>query len=67
MVERGLGVAIVPERAVGEAHRQRIVVSPIDDLEAVRNVSLVFRGRAINLPLLEVVLASFQSAAKGVR
>ena len=67
MVERGLGVAIVPERAVGETHRQRLVVSPIDDLDAARNVSFIFRNHAINLPLLEVVLASFQSAVKGIR
>ncbi len=67
MVERGLGVAIVPERAVSEAHRQRIVVSPMDDADAVRDVSLIFRNHATNLPLLEVVLASFQSAVKGIR
>ena len=67
MVERGLGVAIVPEYAVSEAYRQRIAVSPIDDAEAVRYVSLIFRNHATNLSLLEVVLASFQSAVKGIR
>lgn len=59
MVERGIGIAIVPERTL-EPYRQRVMVRPLDDVEAARNVSFIFRANSQKRSLLEAVLASFR-------
>lgn len=64
MVERGLGVAIVPERSVADMPFRRVRVTPIDDPDAVRRVSLVYRDRARSAPLVEAVLEAIRVAAK---
>lgn len=56
MVERGIGIAIVPERPL-EQYRQRVLIRPLDDPAAGRNVSLVFPARSEKMSLLEAVLA----------
>ena len=65
MVERGLGVAIVPEHSVADMHRRRLLVSPIDEPDAVRRVSFVYRPQAAKAPLLEAVLEAIHAAALG--
>lgn len=42
MVERGLGIAIVPERCIAHAHRHRLNLVPINDPDAEREVVLVW-------------------------
>lgn len=64
MVERGLGIAIVPERSVADMPFRRLRVTPIDDPDAVRSVSFVYRPRARTAPLVEVVLDALRQAAK---
>lgn len=64
MVERGLGIAIVPERSVADMPFRRLRVAPIDDPDAVRNVAFVYRERARTAPLLEAVLGALRQAAK---
>lgn len=65
MVQRGIGIAIVPERTV-EPHKARISIRPIDDIDAARNVSLVFRSQTQKLSMLEAVAGAFrQSIAIG--
>ncbi|WP_374448882.1 LysR family transcriptional regulator [Stella sp.] len=64
MVERGLGIAIVPERSVADLPFRRLRVSPIDDPDAVRSVAFVYRERARTAPLLEAVLGALRQAAK---
>lgn len=64
MVERGIGIAIVPEGPL-EHHRQRVAMRPLDDLEAHRNVSLVFAGNSGKMSLLDAVLALLRQSATG--
>lgn len=62
MVERGIGIAIVPERPL-EPYRQRVAVRPLDDVAAHRNVSLVFAAASEKISLLEAVLAMLRQSA----
>lgn len=64
MVERGLGIAIVPERSVADMPFRRLRVTPIDDPDAVRSVSFVYRPRTRTAPLVEAVLDALRQAAK---
>lgn len=66
MVERGLGIAIVPELSLVGARRDAIRVGSIDDLEAARNVSLIFKADTGKAALLEGLLGAFRSTASGV-
>lgn len=66
MVERGLGVAIVPERSLINTRREAIRVGSIDDLDAARNVSLIFRTQTSKLALVDGLLSAFRSAASGL-
>ena len=59
MVERGLGVAVVPERTV-DAHRARVALRPLDDIDAARNVAFIFRSQTQKLSILEAVLAALR-------
>jgi len=63
MVERGLGIAIVPERSLGSARRDMIRLSFIDDPEASRNVSLIFHAQSAKSALLLGLLNSFRVTA----
>jgi DNA-binding transcriptional LysR family regulator len=63
MVERGLGVAIVPERSIGPSNRHRVQLAPIEDADAYRNVSFVFRVDSVKTRLLDVVLEGLREAA----
>lgn len=64
MVERAIGIAIVPERPL-EAYRQRVAMRPLDDPEANRNVSLVYPASSEKMSLLEAVLALLRQSAAG--
>jgi len=64
MVERGLGSAIVPERSIGPQQRERLRVTPIDDEQATRNVSLLSRIDCVKSQLLSVVLDALRAAAR---
>jgi DNA-binding transcriptional LysR family regulator len=64
VVERGLGVAIVPERSIGQANRHRVSVSPIEDEQAYRNVSFLCRVNSTKTQLLRVVLDALRAAAR---
>lgn len=66
MVERGLGVSIVPERSIGRQNRHRVRISPIDDAEAYRNVALVSRVDSVKAALLTVVLDALRTAARQI-
>lgn len=59
MVERGIGTAIVPERSL-DTYRQRVVIHPLNDVDATRNVSFIFRSQSTNVSLLEAVLAALR-------
>ncbi|MBB3972547.1 LysR substrate-binding domain-containing protein [Hansschlegelia beijingensis] len=62
MVERGIGIAIVPERPL-ESYRQRVAIRPLEGSDAQRNVSLIFAETNANVPLLEAILALFRQAS----
>lgn len=66
MVERGLGVAIVPERSIGEGNRHRVRLVPLEDADAYRNVSLMYRVDTRKSQLLDVVLEAFRAAARQI-
>ena len=66
MVERGLGIAIVPEDSIGSSYRDRVLLSPIEDPDAYRNVSFIFRVDSARKPLLEVVLEALKEAARKI-
>lgn len=63
MVERGLGMAIVPERSLIDARRDAIRLVPIDEIEAARHVSLIFRAQSSKTALLEGLLSAFRTTA----
>jgi DNA-binding transcriptional LysR family regulator len=54
MVERGLGISIVPEKAVA-GHRSRLIIQPIDEPDAARHVSLIFRAQTLKGSLLDIL------------
>lgn len=66
MVERGLGVAIVPERSIGHSNRHRVDLTPIEDPDAYRNVSLLYRVDTGKSRLLDVVLNGLREAARRI-
>lgn len=66
MVERGLGVAIVPERSIGRQNRHRVRIAPIEDERAYRDVSLLSRVDSVKAQLLTVVLDALQTAARRI-
>jgi DNA-binding transcriptional LysR family regulator len=59
MVERGLGSSIVPEKAIA-SHRANLVVQPIDDPDAARNVTLIFRAQTLKTSLLDILLSALR-------
>ncbi len=64
MVERGLGVAIVPERTIALPNRHRVTVVPIEDAAAYRNLSFLLRVDSVKTQLLDVVLEGLRDAAR---
>lgn len=64
MVERGLGVAIVPERGIALPNRRRVSLLPIEDEDAYRNVAFMFRVNSVKARLLEVVLDDLRDVAR---
>lgn len=62
MVERGLGTAIVPELSL-DMYRQRVMIRPLDDVDAYRSVSFVYRAHSNKASLLEAVLSALKNSA----
>jgi DNA-binding transcriptional LysR family regulator len=60
MVERGLGTSIVPEKAVA-GHRSRLIIQPIDDPDAARTVTLIFRAATLKASLLDILSNALRS------
>ncbi len=62
LVERGIGIAIVPERAIWR-HNADINISPLNDADATRNVSMIYQQSTNQQVLLAVVLEAFRDAS----
>lgn len=62
MVERNLGVSIVPEGAIADGQRRRVFTSALDLPEAVRKISLVYPRGSEKATLLSAVRESLTSA-----
>jgi DNA-binding transcriptional LysR family regulator len=63
MVERGLGISIVPTGVV-EKFRQRVAITELTDIDAVRRVSFVFRDQNRKAALFEPLLSALRESAR---
>lgn len=62
MVERGLGIAIVPERCVNAQHRHRLKLVPINASDAERDVVLIWHKDQADKTQMEMLLAALTRA-----
>lgn len=62
MVERNIGVSIVPESGIGTGHRQRVFLTSINLDEAVRKISLIFPDDSPKKPLVSAISEALKLA-----
>lgn len=62
MVERNIGVSIVPEIGIGPSHRQRVFVTNLKIDDAARKISLIFPQATTKRPLITAISQSLKLA-----
>lgn len=63
MAERGFGMAIVPEHAVLRSHRPGLVIAPIADAEATRDVLIVWGDQPGSAEVAATLADAMRAAA----
>lgn len=65
MVERGLGISIVPTGVV-ERFRKRVAITELTDLDAARRVSFIFRDQNRKAALFEPLLLALRESSQPI-
>lgn len=62
MVERNIGVSVVPESGIGSNHRQRVFITPINMEEAVRRISIIAPADSSKKAIISAISDSLKLA-----